>query len=301
MKAFDVVILTDDRYVELTERSWYCLQVMLEDELLVDALTQAGLKVCVKSWSDPEFDWSQTRSVLFSSTWDYFDHYAKFSQWFDATTKVTQMINPAATITWNMDKHYLLDLQQRGINTVETHIIKRGSETPLSQWFEQLGYGEAIVKPTISGAARHTYRVNAGNVQELEPQLQSLIMNEDFMIQPFQNNIIKHGELSLMVMGGTFTHAVKKVAAAGDFRVQDDHGGQVFPYIPSAEEIEFAQQAVAACEPAPLYARVDMIRDNQDQLAIMELELIEPELFFRYCRPATQQLAKAVVAWLNHE
>ena len=114
------------------------------------------------------------------------------------------------------------------------------------------------------------------------------------MVQPFQENIIKTGELSLIVMGGKYTHAVRKVAKQGDFRVQDDHGGVVLGYTPTEEEIQFAEKAVAACNERPLYARVDMIRDNANKLAIMELELIEPELFFRFYKPAADRLADVI-------
>lgn len=56
---------------------------------------------------------------------------------------------------------------------------------------------------------------------------------------------------------------------AGDFRVQDDWGGTVHPHTASPEEIDFAQRAVAAVPFDVLYARVDLIRDNHGQLAIM--------------------------------
>ncbi len=296
---YDIVVLTEDKYVNQPQLDWYNLQVLLEDELVVDALRQKGLKVGKKSWSDKDFDWSSTRSAIFRTTWDYFDRFDEFSPWLEATAKKTHFINPAEIIRWSMDKRYLLDLQQRGINSVATHILPKGEAVDLEQQLANLGWTQGILKPVISGAARHTYRVNQGDTASVQAKLDALINDEDFMLQPFQHNICEQGELSLMVMGGKVTHAVQKVAKAGDFRVQDDHGGMVYPYTPDAEEIAFAEAAIQACDPQPLYGRVDMIRDNDGNLAIMELELIEPELFFRFHRPAAFALADAISHYLQ--
>ncbi len=297
--TIDVVILTEDTYVNTEKRDWYTLQVLLEDELVKAALEQQGLSVDIKSWSDPDFDWSLTKAVLFRTTWDYFDRFDEFTAWLNSVKTKTRCINDVSTLQWNMDKRYLIELAQKEINSVETHILSKGSEVNLSVIMEKHGFSEAIIKPVVSGAARHTYRVSKSNLEEIQTRLRQLIIEEDFMVQPFQNNILESGELSLMVMNGQFTHAVKKVAAKGDFRVQDDHGGTVHPYSPTQEEIEFAESAIAVCEPKPLYGRVDIIKDNNDQLAIMELELIEPELFFRFHRPAANALAIAVKSYIK--
>ena len=154
--------------------------------------------------------------------------------------------------------------------------------------------GEAILKPAVSGAARHTYRLNAANLDAHEAVLLELLREEAMMLQPFRSSLLTQGELSLIVVGGRCTHAVRKIAKAGDFRVQDDHGGTVHPHTPAADEIAFAESAVAACPQAPLYARVDAVRDAAGALSLMELELVEPELFFRFHPPAADALAAAI-------
>jgi hypothetical protein len=102
-----------------------------------------------------------------------------------------------------------------------------------------------------------------------------------------------------MVMNGKFTHAVLKIAKKGDFRVQDDFGGTVHDYSPSQFEIDFAENAVKACKELPIYARVDVFTDNNNKLAIAELELIEPELWFRNHPEAADQLAKGIQQLIN--
>ncbi len=293
---YDVVVLTEDRYENPVKKTWYNLQVQLEDELLCEALRQQGLRVERFSWSNPSIDWNQVSSVVFRTTWDYFHRIDEFKAWLKNLK--AKKFNSEQTLWWNLDKKYLLDLKNKGVHVVDTQVHQAKSIEEankfLTQCFDFAKNNEWIIKPVISGAARHTYRINKSNLTELVPILSALLVQEEFLIQPFQKNVCEQGEISLMVMGGQFTHAVLKTAKAGDFRVQDDHGGKVQHYAPSQDEIDFAEQAIAACDPKPIYARVDVVRDNQNQLSIMELELIEPELFFRFNPESASILARAI-------
>lgn len=303
-RPVDIVVLTEDKYAStnITQRpdlDWYTLQVLLEDELVIDALKQKQLNVIKKSWSDPDYDWSLCRAVIFRTTWDYFDRFGEFSHWLKQIESKLVCINDLSTILWNMDKRYLIEMAQKGVRAVDTFILPKGEVVDLKQKLQHHGLSEAILKPVVSGAARHTYRITDDNIDDIQQTLSDLIKQEDFMLQPFQKNIMSDGELSLIVINGKVTHAVKKVAAEGDFRVQDDHGGTVAPHQPNEDEINFAEQAVLACDPKPIYARVDIIRDNDNLLSLMELELIEPELFFRFHRPAAFALADAIFKKLD--
>lgn len=293
-KIYDIVVLTDDRYVNPTILNQNSKNILTEDRLVLEALESKGLNVIRKSWSDKHFNWESTRSVIFRTTWDYFDRYEEWKNWLKKTSKVTKMINPYELIEWNMDKHYLGDLKNKGVHIPETRFIEIGEKITLSALFAETGWQNCILKPCVSGASRHTYKVDLNNINKLEETFQSLIAVEAMMLQPFQKNIVEKGEVSMMVMGGEFTHAVLKIAKPGDFRVQDDFGGSVHNYTPSEEEIAFAEKAVAACKPAPYYARIDIIRDNNDQLAVIELELVEPELWFRLNPKAANRLAASI-------
>lgn len=294
MKKIDVVIVTEDRYVNPKEITDYNRNVLLEDKLVLDALETQKLNVTRKSWSDPDFDWSSTKYILFRSTWDYAERYSEFSRWLETTRKKTTLLNSANTIHWNIDKHYLLDLQKKGVHVCESHFIKKGSLTSLTKLHSELGWNKTVLKPCISGGGRHTYKLELDTLSKHEGIFQELIANEDMMLQPFQENIITKGEYSFMVMNGQYTHAVLKIAKPGDFRVQDDFGGSVHAHEATSEEIIFVEKAVKACPEIPMYARVDVILDNNDQLAISELELIEPELWFRNYPEAANVLARGV-------
>jgi glutathione synthase/RimK-type ligase-like ATP-grasp enzyme len=298
MESYDIIILTDDRYEVPDETNWYQANILSEERLLMTGLEARGLRTRRVAWSNAEFDWKRARAAVFRSTWDYFDRFAEFSAWMDRVAGGLQFFNTPELVRWNVDKHYLRDLAGRGVNVPVTRFIERGQTTTLDEVMAANGWNEAILKPAVSGAARHTYRLNAANLEAHESVLRELLREESMMVQPFLGSVLTQGELSLMVIGGRCTHAVRKIAKPGDFRVQDDHGGTVHPHTPTTDEIAFAEAAVAACPQSPLYARVDAVRDDEGRLSLMELELVEPELFFRFHPPAADALAAAIAARL---
>ncbi|MCR9253756.1 MAG: hypothetical protein NXI20_25295 [bacterium] len=299
MSKYDVTILTETRYVNPTEVDQYVQNILDEDRLLAEALEALSLKTTRTNWDDPNFDWSQTKSVVFRSTWDYFHRFEEFNNWLLSIKDKTQMINPYELIQWNLDKHYLKDLEEKGIRIPPTEFIEIGDTRSLATITESTGWRKFILKPAIAGAARHTYKLDPSNIEKHEAIFKELIENEAMLLQEFQEQVITKGEISLNVFGGKYTHAVLKKAKPGDFRVQDDFGGTLHEYEPNEEEINFAIKAVKACDPLPSYARVDIIWNNQDELCISELEMIEPELWFRRNPSAAKVLAEHILKNLD--
>ncbi len=295
MKKYDVIILTDSRFIDPKEIDDNIRTVLLEDNFAKEALERKGLKVARINWDDPTFDWTETRFAIFKTTWDYFDRFDEFSKWLDDTSKKTKFINPIETILWNIDKHYLLDLKSKGVNIPETLFIESGDSRTLSDLLNESGWTDCILKPSVSGAARHTYKLSKDNVSEFEAIYKELISKESMMLQEFQYSVPVDGELTFVVFGGKFSHAVLKKAKQGDFRVQDDFGGTVHNYQASGKEIKYAEEVVALCTPIPVYGRVDVILDNNNKLAVSELELIEPELWFRNKPASANMYAEAVM------
>ena len=296
---YDVVILTDHRYVNPKKTDWYTDQVLLEDQLLQIALENKGLKVIKKDWADPEFDWTTTKYAIFRTTWDYFERFNEFFSWLEETKHQITFINSDEIIHWNIDKHYLQDLEENNINIAPTLFIEKEEKITLKQLFDKTNWTEAVIKPAISGAARHTYRINPKNYKEYESIFRELIGKECVLFQEFLINIETQGEISLIMIGGEYTHAVKKIAKKGDFRVQDDHGGTVEQYIATESEIEFAKNCLEKCPYSPIYARVDVVYDNYNKLSLSELELIEPELWFRNKPESATLLAEEVFSLLS--
>ncbi|MEL6484626.1 MAG: hypothetical protein AAFP96_07245, partial [Bacteroidota bacterium] len=166
MKKYDVTILTDARYLEANEESIYVSNVIHEDALVIQALEKKGLSVARKAWDDPNFDWTQTQLAVFRATWDYFDRYDEFSKWFDQAQKQTQFVNSATLIHWNIDKHYLIELEDKGVRIPKTVVIEAGSKSSLQQHLETARKSglfttqDYVLKPCIAGGARHTYKFN---------------------------------------------------------------------------------------------------------------------------------------------
>ena len=290
----DVVILTDHRYENPKTIDWYIQQVLTEDNLLKKELELLGHNTLIKDWKSIDSNCNKTKVAIFRSTWDYFDNFSLFINWLEKSKSNIRFINSYILIKWNLDKTYLFDLEKKGINIPKTILIKRKEKISLKDLFSKTMWKEAIIKPTVSGAARHTYRINNNNYLYYESLFIDLINEEDFLFQEFMTDITKNGEISLILISGKFTHAVKKIAKEGDFRVQDDHGGKVEIYYPSNEEIRFAESCLKCCAELPVYARVDIVYDNNNKISLGELELIEPELWFRNNPNSAKLLAEEI-------
>ncbi|NQY05433.1 MAG: hypothetical protein HRT68_04295 [Flavobacteriaceae bacterium] len=290
----DIVILTQADYINPTEKNSFVDNILLEDGLLQTALENQGLKVQRLSWDDPDFDWSTTQYALIRTTWDYQDRFEEFSNWLDHVSTQTTLLNPAEVIRWNIDKHYLKDLSDNGVHIAPTRFVEIGESITLSALLAETNWETCVLKPCVSAGGRDTYKISSENYQEYEARFQELIQTEAMMLQPFLKRIIEKGEISLMVLDGKYTHAVLKTAKSGEFRIQDDHGGSVHHYAPTQEEIDFAEATIKACKTNPVYARVDIIEDNDGKLSLAEIELVEPELWFRFHKEASDVLATGI-------
>ena len=291
MSEYDVTILTTKEFVDPPVVNNYIQNVLTEDGLVQQALEAQGMKVTRTYWDNPNFDWSATRTVLFRTVWDYFERFDEFQPWLSQVSKQTIAINPIELIYWNIDKHYLGDLQKQDIPIVPTIFVEPGDQRPLKAIIKSTSWKHVVLKPAISGAARHTYHFRREDTVDYEEIFNRLITSESLLIQPFMHQVMSKGEVSHMVFNGKYSHSILKKAKKGDFRVQDDFGGSVHQYEATHEEKDFAEAVFAKCPVPPLYGRVDVVWDNNDQLAVAELELIEPELWFRFKPEAASRLA----------
>ncbi len=256
---------------------------------LVDALRAAGLDPVAEVWTDPSVDWSAYDAVLLRSVWDYHIRYDEFSDWLSLVDKAgVPVLNDSGLVRWNGDKRYLLELRERGVAIVPSQVAAGDC---LREVVAGLDGEEIVIKPTVSATARHTIRGVAGS-RELSQAMDDL-PDTVYLVQPFQTEIQTDGEWSLMYVDGEFTHAVVKLPAAGDYRVQEEFGGYATLAEPSAAMLASAQAALAAAGSDPLYARVDGVIVN-GRFLLMELELIEPYLFLPQSPEATKKLAAAV-------
>lgn len=295
----DITILTCQPYHRPRNITPYIQNILDEADLLQNALIEKGYKVDRTYWDNPDYDWTQTRALVFRTVWDYFERFDEFWPWVEKVNQVTQLINPISLLKWNIDKHYLQDLASRGIEIVPTYFVDRNNYKSLSLVCSKMQWKDIVIKPAISGAAFETYKIMESELESKEALFKKLVSERDMLVQPYQSTITELGEASLMVLNGKYTHAILKRAKPGDYRVQDDFGGTVHAYEPTAEEITFAEKVFAACDPMPAYGRADIIWDEQGSIYLSELEIVEPELWIRNHPPAANDFADGIIAMLN--
>lgn len=230
------------------------------------AFAAAGMTLAPRPWDLGPGD-GDAALALFA--WGYHFDVARWDAVLAAWPDERPLFNPPGLLAWNTRKTYLLALEAAGIPIVPSR-FGRADDASVIAAFEAFGCDALVVKPQISAGSHETIRVKRGDrVAPLDAAI----------IQPFLRAIAEEGELSLFAIDGTFSHAARKVATGGDFRIQPQFGGRFSRYAPDAEARGVFDAVLAALPERPLYARVDLLRSADGKLALMEVEAIEPDLY----------------------
>jgi glutathione synthase/RimK-type ligase-like ATP-grasp enzyme len=240
------------------------------------ALRAEGVSADVVSW-DEDLDWRAYQLVVVRTPWDYFARVTEFLAWAAQVERHTALINPADALRWNSHKGYLAEFTAKGVPTVPTLMVP-GPSTDVADQIREVPWEEIVVKPAVDGGARHAWRGRRDD-PALSRVAERLTDHGDIVVQPFVPAIVD-GERSLVYLGGRFSHAVRKVPKAGDYRSQRHLGGTEVDHQPNSAELRVALAAMEAAPGRLSYARVDLV-DWQDAPVLIELEVIEPDLFFR--------------------
>jgi hypothetical protein len=283
-----------------------------DDRLIAPALARFGIDTEIAIWTEDGCDWERFDAILVRSCWNYHDDLPRWLDWIATIERRSSaslsgsdspapprplLLNSPSVLRWNARKTYLTDLAARGVSIVPTRWLDQAdlaSWTALEAALQACGWEDLILKPAVSAGALLTYRVQRRDLSAsravLTGALPELARRGPVLIQPYLGEIANEGEWSLLFFDGQPSHAVSKRPAAGDFRVQEKHGGTTFAATPPSEMVTFAQHvlaaAVAATAPAAtppqpfIYARVDLVV-SAGQPLLMELELTEPALFLQ--------------------
>jgi glutathione synthase/RimK-type ligase-like ATP-grasp enzyme len=265
-----------------------------DEDLLREALGKRGCEAVSVPWDEDGVDWSAFDLCLIKSTWDYTRNHDRFLAWTRQVEATTPLRNPAPLIAWNSNKTYLRELSERGVRTVPTVWVGRDDDANLEEILAEKEWDDAVVKPVVDLGAENLHRVRVG-ASDAQQDLETVLQRHDAMIQPFLPSLEQQGELSLIHIDGALTHTVRKRPAPGDFRVQSIWGGTTEPADPEPAQVELAQRAIAALGDPPLYARVDLVTGPTGEPCLIELELIEPNLYLTEHPPAAETLAEAVL------
>jgi glutathione synthase/RimK-type ligase-like ATP-grasp enzyme len=250
---------------------------------LAAPLEAAGHQVAGPSWTARLDGFDLVLPLL---VWGY--HQAG-EAWFEATERWAGLPvhNPPPVLRWNADKSYLGRLAGQGVPVTPTLFAERLSLATMEEAARRFGTERLIAKPQVSASAWRTIRWSPGESLADGPAGAA-------MVQPYLPSIEREGEVSLIYFGGAFSHAIRKVPQPGDFRVQPEYRGVISAHVPAADEREAAEAALAAVEEPLLYARVDLARGLDGRPVLMELELVEPDLYLRYDPGSPARLAEAV-------
>lgn len=263
------------------------------DALAAEALRARGHAVDAVPWSDPAAGWRAYDAVVVRTTWDYWLRAEAFAAWIDAReAEGARLWNPPAVLRWNLDKRYLRELAAAGIPVLETEWVADDRET-LAALLARRGWDEAVVKPAVSAGAWKTFPVTADDAAAREADFRE-VAALGAMVQPFAPAIRGEGEWSFLFFRGAFSHAVLKRPAAGDFRVQEQHGGRTVLATPPDDLVAQAARVLEAAPGPTLYARVDGVVED-GRLVLMELEALEPSLFLEFAG-AAGRFADAILA-----
>jgi glutathione synthase/RimK-type ligase-like ATP-grasp enzyme len=266
-----------------------------DDRLLAGALRARGGDVAATVWNDPAVDWSRFDRVVIRSVWDYHLRFSAFLAWLDQLlASGVAVVNPVPTLRWNARKRYLEDLARAGAAVVPTEFLAAGAAPRLGEVLDRRGWARAVVKPEVSASAHRTVRLSRAQAHARQADLERMLEAGPVLVQPYLE-AVEDGEWSLVFLGGSFSHAVRKRPAPGDFRVQEEHGGRSEPALPPPAVLAHAWQVLGACPQRWTYARVDAVEQAGEPL-LMELELIEPALFLGAEPGAAGRLADAILA-----
>lgn len=263
----------------------------LETVLVADALAGLGVESEIVAWTSPAL--GRADLTVIRTTWDYTKRLGEFLSVLDGFGAA--LINPLEVVRWNCHKGYLALLADAGVPVVPTVVIPASGDRPVLQ-LPDSATPEIVIKPAVSAGGFGVGRFPSGSAAAAA-HLAEILTVGDALVQPFQP-AISAGERSLIHLSGVFSHAVAKTAADGDFRVQARYGGVITAHTASRAELAVAETALAAVPGGPealSYARVDLV-GPPGRPVVMELELIEPELFLHRVPGSAERFAQVLAA-----
>jgi len=275
----------------------------LDEDLapLETALRAAGVAPSIVEWDDAAIDWSAFDLAVLRSTWDYSMRQPEFLRWIDRISPLTTLVNPREVVRWNTDKHYLAQLAKAGVPVVPSTFVEPGEDASraLDAFLATAGE-EFVVKPSIGAGSRDAQRYARGERDAALAHARRLLeADRSVLLQPYLGRVDAHGETALIFFAGTFSHAIRKgpllKRGEGPTRAlfATEH---ITARTPSADEIAVAERTLRAMPFGELlYARVDLIHDDDGTPRVLELELTEPSLFFAHASGSANRFAQAII------
>ena len=274
----------------------------MDSAVLMKALERRGVESRRVAWDDPSVNWAEPDLCIIKSASNYITKPDSFIRWAKNVEEKTRLWNNSSLVEWNHDKHYLRDLELKGVQIPPSVFVERESDEKLTSILSGKGWDEIVIKPTIGSGSfgLKRFEADSGEADSSLEELRSRGYSFDFMddvykcppgdviVQKFIPEIV-NGEVSLLYFGGELSHAVIKRAKVGDFRSHRFYGASVEKHAPSIDELRIGELVLGVMEHTE-YARIDMVNTSRGPLVI-EVELIEPFLFFEMFPEAAEVFA----------
>jgi glutathione synthase/RimK-type ligase-like ATP-grasp enzyme len=292
---------------------------LLKDEdresiILKEALNKRRIETSIVYWEDPDIDWSEADLTISRTTSSYLFDHENFLNWAKKVEKTSTLWNPSQVMEWNHHKRYIMELQENGIPVPDTILIPQDTDKPFKTILEEIPWDKFVLKPCIGAGSGGLKRFSKDS-PDLESHFMNLNRNGfhidypglgrldfiqcDTLVQPYLSMITQNGEASLIYYGGEFSHSVIKYVRAGDFRAHPGWGAEVLMYDALPEEIEVGHNVLEAVGYPTEYARLDMI-PNEDGPIVIEVELIDPMMFFDHLPETALAYADYIENFLNN-
>ncbi|MEO6065959.1 MAG: hypothetical protein ABIP49_09305 [Lysobacterales bacterium] len=279
---------------------------------LLAACAASGLDADVVSWNTPGLDLAGYDAAVLRSPWDYAERLAEFLAWCGSCAAQTRLINPLHVVRWNIDKHYLADLAHAGIACVPSTFVEPGADARhglLDFLAAHTGAAEFVVKPAVGAGSRDARRFAFAEIDTATAHAGALLgANRSVLLQPYLARVDTRGETALMYFDHVFSHAIRKgpLLPLGSAATDELFAPEaIAARVPTANERALGDAVVAAVgrrfpELAPLaYIRVDLLHDDHDKPCVLELELVEPSLFFAHGTGSAERFAALLAARLR--
>jgi len=258
-----------------------------DDHQIIPYLQDQGIEAVAKVWNSPNENWQDFDFLIIRSTWDYCENISEFNKFINSDEVKNKIFNSPDIVLKNYNKSYLLELEKNQFEIIPTTISPL-NESIIKSSFEKFKTAKLIAKPLVGAGA--------SGIIVLEKESSSSPNSEqDMMIQPFQESIVRDGEISLIFFNSNFSHGILKLPQNGDFRSQEEFGSKIESFVPDKELEEYAREALLSITKESLYARVDLLKNNEGKWRLIgEVELIEPALYLSYDQQAAERFSKAI-------
>lgn len=283
MKKLTIVLLVSKKYQD---------NPYIDDVLLKQRLVDYGYSADIVDWSSESYDFSRAALCIVRSCWDFHKNEKKYLIRLKKISNVSTLVNDFEIISEYFSKHYLAKMEQKGIRTVPTNIVK--STNQALEVIKSLKVQQIILKPAVSASGDNTYKLERLNTLLISKRAKDILQNSDLVIQPFIDEVGTFGEVSCVVIGGDILFCMLKKPAKNSFLVHEHHGGNYTPTNTEKKESDFIEKILKTFKKRPTYIRIDYLFNQDREPMLLELELNEPNIYLSKSSATLDRLAQEI-------